>query len=121
MRILVCGGRNFLDYEAIMFFLSRFNPKESVLIHGHAQGADQLAMHYATLTGWSDIRGYPANWRVHGKAAGPIRNKRMLDDGKPDLVIAFAGGKGTDSMTKLARKAGVLVWEVTSWSRRHGS
>jgi hypothetical protein len=37
-----------------------------------------------------------------GPAAGPIRNQRMLDWG-PDLVVAFAGGKGTADMVRRAR------------------
>ena len=39
----------------------------------------------------------------HGNAAGPIRNQRMLDHGKPDIVVAFPGGSGTADMVKLSR------------------
>jgi UDP-N-acetylmuramoylalanine-D-glutamate ligase len=42
-----------------------------------------------------------------------MRNKWMLTDGKPDLVIAFPGGRGTASMVNLARAAGVPVTEIT--------
>jgi hypothetical protein len=34
-------------------------------------------------------------WDELGKKAGPLRNQRMLDEGKPDLVVAFPGGGGT--------------------------
>jgi hypothetical protein len=36
----------------------------------------------------------------------------MLDEGKPDLVIAFPGGRGTADMVKKARRAGVEVVEI---------
>ena len=52
---------------------------------------------------------YPADWDKHGKAAGPIRNKQMIDEGKPDLVIAFPGGRGTAGAVRLAKFAGVTV------------
>ena len=52
-----------------------------------------------------------ADWEKHGKAAGPKRNKRMLE-WKPDLVVAFPGGKGTANMVQQARQAGVEVIEV---------
>jgi hypothetical protein len=52
---------------------------------------------------------YKAEWDKHGRAAGPIRNQQMLDDGKPDLVLAFAGGRGTDDMCRRAREAGIEV------------
>jgi hypothetical protein len=49
-----------------------------------------------------------ADWHRHGRAAGPIRNQKMLDWG-PDLVVAFAGGTGTAGMVRLARAACVEV------------
>jgi hypothetical protein len=44
--------------------------------------------------------------------AGPLRNQRMLDEGKPDLVVAFPGGGGTKDLVRRAVKAGVSVHEV---------
>jgi ABC-type sugar transport system substrate-binding protein len=38
----------------------------------------------------------------------------MLDEGKPDIVVAFPGGTGTADMVRRARKAGVVVIEVTN-------
>ena len=29
------------------------------------------------------------DWATHGRAAGPIRNQAMLQEGKPDVVVAF--------------------------------
>jgi hypothetical protein len=56
------------------------------------------------------VKPYPADWRLHGRAAGPIRNTLMLVEGRPDLVVAFPGGQGTADMTKKALRAGVKVW-----------
>ncbi|MBR0908260.1 hypothetical protein [Bradyrhizobium liaoningense] len=42
-----------------------------------------------------DVQAFPAAWVRHGNAAGPIRNGQMLRDGKPGLVVAFPGGRGT--------------------------
>ena len=55
---------------------------------------------------------FPAEWKKHGKAAGPIRNRKMLQDGKPDLVLAFPGGRGTANMVELATDAGIRVMHV---------
>jgi hypothetical protein len=54
---------------------------------------------------------FPADWETHGRAAGPIRNQAMLDEGKPYLVIAFWDGKskGTLDMISRATRAGVPV------------
>jgi hypothetical protein len=119
--VLVCGGRDFNDYRLIWRTLDKLfdEIKFSVLIHGAARGADWHAGFWAR--GVSSIgregptvhvTSFPANWKKHGKSAGPIRNQLMLDVGKPDLVIAFPGGSGTADMIRRARKAGVPVKEI---------
>jgi hypothetical protein len=51
-------------------------------------------------------------YQEYGKGAGPRRNKQMIEEGNPDLVIAFPGGRGTADMINRARAAGVRVIEV---------
>ena len=80
----------------------------TMLITGDAQGADTLAKHWAQDRGIR-TRIFVADWGRYGPAAGPIRNERMLKQGRPDLVVAFPGGTGTANMTALARAAGVAI------------
>lgn len=56
-----------------------------------------------------EVAACPADWKKHGKAAGPIRNQSMLTEHKPDLVIAFPLGesKGTRDMIRKAKAAGI--------------
>lgn len=108
MKVLVCGGRDFADkhfmFEQLDFFHSEF--RFSQLIHGAARGAD-------TLSGvWAKSRSVPvsvfsADWQTYGKAAGHIRNSKMLEQGKPDLVLGFFGGNGTEDMIRKSKFAGV--------------
>jgi hypothetical protein len=98
MRVLVCGGRDFDDVGLMISALDRLHTEKSftVVIHGNARGADRMA------DTWARSRGVPrepyelpqGEWDELGKKAGPLRNKRMLDDGKPDLVVAFPRGGG---------------------------
>lgn len=110
MRVLVCGGRDFLNWRLVEYTLDSLTDV-SCIIEGGATGADKYAAHWAGLCG-IPVETYRADWNTQGKAAGPIRNKRMLDEGKPDLVVAFPGGRGTANMVAQARKAGVKVVEV---------
>lgn len=112
MRILVCGGRDSGDFEIPVFIETLNKLKPSVIISGKARGFDMLAENYANVYG-VEFEGYPADWEKYGKKAGYLRNKQMLDEGKPDLVIAFPGGKGTANMVKLAKEAGVEVREIS--------
>lgn len=140
-RILVCGGRTFgelasinrqnpewdkreKEYKMVFSWLDRLtipNPTEdpetwlpedgTVIIQGGAKGADAAAHDWAVCN-WVPMEEYPADWGKHGKRAGYIRNVEMLEKGKPDLVLAFPGGKGTEMMVKLAVAAGVPVHKI---------
>lgn len=141
MRVLVCGGREFGDisdktdpayidrlaeykfgYDYLVRMATESWPRTPedeygnwlpavTIISGEATGADCIGMDFA-IVNWTGYEGYPADWKKYGKKAGYIRNKQMLDEGKPDLVIAFPGGKGTAMMVEIAKKAGVEVLEV---------
>jgi predicted Rossmann-fold nucleotide-binding protein len=112
MRVLVCGGRNYRNWSAVAESLQRIHATTpiDVLIHGCAKGADALAARWAYLVGVRE-RGFGADWETHGRAAGPIRNQAMLDEGKPDLVVAFPGGAGTADMVRRAAAAGITVMQ----------
>lgn len=112
-RILVCGGRDFNDAALLEQTLNDLEPR--LIIEGGARGADALARSYAMLHG-VELQSYPAMWDRDGKAAGPIRNQAMLINGRPDLVIAFPGGRGTADMVRRARAAGVPVSEINRLS-----
>lgn len=111
MRVLVCGDRNWVDKAAVRRELEKF-PKDTVVIEGEARGADTLGREVAEEMGF-EVEAYPADWEQYGRAAGPIRNKEMLAQGKPDMVLAFhrciSESKGTAHMMKIANKAGVVV------------
>jgi hypothetical protein len=78
------------------------------IIHGNARGADTMAADWATQMA-IEVQSFPADWAAHGVFAGPHRNQQMLDDGKPELVVAFPTRKstGTWDMVRKAKKAGV--------------
>lgn len=106
MRAIVCGGREYSDEATLFAALDSIKP--ALVIQGGAPGADRLALkwcHSRCIECWN----MPADWKKHGKAAGPIRNQRMIDEGKPSLVIAFPGGRGTENMVQLAERAGIPV------------
>jgi hypothetical protein len=89
----------------------------SVVIEGEAKGADEMARDVANAL-HIPVEAYPAEWETYGRAAGPIRNQQMLDNGAPDLVVYFAvnleTSVGTRDMVRRAEKARVpvLSWET---------
>lgn len=106
--VLVCGGREYSDAVRVWVVLDLLGPRG--IVEGGARGADAIAR------GWAKARNVPchtvpADWERHGKAAGPIRNRAMLDQYTPELVVAFPGGRGTANMIAQATTRGVRVIE----------
>lgn len=110
MKVLVCGGRDYADRELVYVVLDRIHGETPIefIIQGEADGADALARDWAVSRKVALI-GCHADWKKHGRAAGPMRNQDMLDRWEPDVVIAFPGGAGTADMVRRARRAGVPV------------
>ena len=112
---LVCGGRDLdvRDYVHVARVLDALHGAIAIglVVHGGARGADRLAGRWAFARGII-ARVFPADWSRHGKAAGMIRNRAMLEDGRPDVVVAFPGGRGTANMVALALKRSVPVLRV---------
>ena len=113
-RVLICGGRDFSDrdylFESLDSFLLNYDAIE--IVSGHANGADKLGEEYAMLHGYS-LKVFKAEWSKYGRAAGPVRNKQMLQyilEANP-VIIAFWDRKsrGTKNMIDQGRKAGVEV------------
>lgn len=119
-RLLVTGGRDYRDRAHVFATLDAIHAETPVtlLVHGAATGADGLARDWAIERGIKHFP-FPADWNdihhpeavvkqrrdgtLYDAAAGPRRNRRMLDEGKPDMVLAFPGDKGT----------GNCIWEAT--------
>lgn len=113
MRLIVCGGRDYADQECLFRHLDAFHKAEGVscVISGAARGADTLGELWAAARNVPVAR-FPANWDLHGKSAGPIRNTQMLAEGRAEAVYAFPGGAGTANMVAQAKAQGVPVWTV---------
>lgn len=109
--VLVCGGRDYHDVKSVFRCLDGLASKPTLIVQGGAFGADACASEWAYKRNVPE-RQFSADWKKHGRAAGPIRNQEMLDTAKPHLVVAFPGGVGTADMVRRARAAGVPVLEV---------
>ena len=108
MKILICGARDFDDKIIIDNFILSLS-KDTVIIEGEAKGADSLARDCAIQHGL-EVEKYPADWSF-GPRGGPVRNTRMLREGKPDIIIGYSKdiktSKGTKNMLTQGIKAGV--------------
>ena len=112
-RVLVCGGRDYTDRAKVWKVLNRLHADKTItlVIDGVAVGADTLGWLWAINHDVHSLR-FPAQWKKYGRSAGPVRNTQMLDEGKPDLIIAFPGGRGTENMVIQATGRGFEVRRI---------
>jgi hypothetical protein len=90
---LVCGSRNFTDAALLEACLDEI-PRITAIIEGGALRAPIGSPDISRDCAASPSKHSQQSWPTHGLAAGAIRNKRMLVEGRPDLVMAFPGGPG---------------------------
>ncbi len=117
--ILVCGGREYADRDAVFAALDSVHAQAPIdlILHGaccvrgrktNLRGADRWGQEWAQEREVPYL-GVPARWTLLGKAAGYERNGRMLVF-RPVGVVAFPGGPGTANMVRQAKAAGIDVW-----------
>lgn len=116
MKLLVCGGRHYgespREVQALYDAIAALKPTS--IIHGDSRGADTIADRWARRHD-VEVEPFPANWRPHGPtgpidySAGPRRNTQMLDEGKPDMVLAAPGGSGTADLVSKAEARKIPV------------
>jgi hypothetical protein len=123
MRLLVCGGRDFIDVPLLWRTLDELRestPEPGIRlvidgasddVTGKYKGADYWAHQWALARNIPTVRQH-AKWDEEGRAAGPIRNGVMIERHRPDYVVAFHGGRGTQNMITQAERAGIVVQAV---------
>ena len=112
-KVIIAGSRGFTDYNKLKHacdnILGGLYPNLPIaIISGTSSGCDALGERYAHERGYA-LQRHPADWKKYGKAAGPIRNRKMAENA--DVLIAFWNGrsKGTKNMIETAKKFGLIV------------
>lgn len=118
MRLLVFGGRFYSDWSFLYDRIDEAVAGQDLhcVIEGGADGADSMARQ------WARIRGIPcithhADWKRHGRSAGPRRNIAMLQLWQPTHAVGFPGGKGTEHMKGLLSRTDIQFWDLTDGKR----
>ncbi|WP_095144441.1 MULTISPECIES: DUF2493 domain-containing protein [unclassified Pseudomonas] len=117
MRVLMCAGRHYADRQTCRQVLNAFQRlhKISVLVHGGHPLLGGEVEDWAREQGVDIVR-YPPNWQLHGKQAERLRNTFMLNDSRPDTVIALPGGEDTQALLAQANAAGIKTLSINERS-----
>ena len=122
LHILICGGRHFNNYELLKntalnyIYEHGFEVKNVEIISGHCPGADRLGEQFAVEEDVA-LKVFPAQWKRFGKAAGPIRNRTMIEylnlfQNKAVIAFVSPNSKGTRHTVSMAKKFAIDVIEI---------
>ena len=104
---IIAGGRDYNITMSDEAWLDTLPIRE--VVSGGASGVDAGGEAWAKKRG-IPIKRFPADWKTHGRAAGPIRNRQMAE--YADAVVLFPGGRGTDSMRREAERQGLRIFRI---------
>lgn len=114
MRLIIAGSRDltdplYIDMMSAAIAQHGWNP--SRVLSGRAKGIDTLGEIWAREND-VEVEPYPADWNLHGKAAGPIRNRQMAENADALLLIRKRDSRGSLSMLNEANRLGILVIDI---------
>lgn len=104
MRVVIAGSRNLHPESAtISWALEWCGWSPTEVVSGGCRGVDTAAKRWAGENG-VPFNQFAAEWKRHGRRAGPLRNEEMAR--YADAVLLFWDGEssGTRSMRDLAAK-----------------
>lgn len=113
-RLIVFGSRGWTDYQRLKEAVRKLNP--DAICHGGARGADTLAALVGEELG-IPVRRYLADWTSHGRSAGIIRNRQMLEEFRPVMGLGatmdLRASRGTFDMMSRLLSAGIPVLMIS--------
>lgn len=113
MKLIIAGSRTlyphyrFIANTLDMFGLTSFDE----IISGGASGVDGAGEVFASEMD-INLKIFQADWNEHGKAAGPIRNKQMVEYADALLLIWDGTSRGSKNMKETMLKFNKPVYEV---------
>lgn len=113
MRVIVAGSRDITSKAVVMaalreaFLWEAINP--TCIVSGKARGVDQLGEQIARDAGLP-IDSHPANWNLHGRRAGFLRNEEMAESADALVAVWDGSSPGTKHMISVARARGLRVY-----------
>ncbi len=108
-KTIIAGSRNITDYELISLALNMAPFGIGKVVSGGARGVDALGEEFARVNNLP-LKVFPADWEKHGRSAGHIRNAEMAKYADALIAVWDGKSKGTLSMIRLAKKAGLRVF-----------
>ena len=109
MQVIIAGGRDYHNYETLLEAIAASQFDITTVVSGGAKGVDALGERYADEMN-KTLNVFEADWETHGRAAGPIRNRKMSENAEALIAIWDGQSRGTKNMIETATKKGLRVY-----------
>lgn len=109
MRTIIAGSRHITDASQVWEAVIKSGFQITTVISGNAKGVDRIGANLAKIHN-IPVEYFDADWKTHGKAAGPIRNAKMADNAEALIAVWDGESRGTRHMIKDAEKKGLKVF-----------
>jgi hypothetical protein len=109
LKVIIAGGRDYHNYDTLLEAIQECQFPIATVVSGGAKGVDALGEQYASNMNLP-LNVYHADWERNGRAAGPIRNRKMAENADALIAIWDGKSKGTKNMIETATKLGLLVY-----------
>ncbi len=109
MRVIIAGGRDYDNYDVLLEAINEAQFEIATVVSGGAQGVDALGVRYARETN-KPLDIYKADWKAHGRGAGPVRNKKMAENADALIAVWDGQSRGTKHMIDTATGKGLQVY-----------
>lgn len=113
MKIIIAGSRSIDDYNQILLAVNNSGFYITEVVSGRARGVDRIGEQYAYKHNLSCAY-FPADWKKHGKRAGPIRNAEMAKYADAAVVVWDGKSSGSANMIENMKRLNkpYYVWKV---------
>lgn len=113
MRCIIAGGRDIANVSVIFGAIatSGFAHEITEVVSASVPGVDEIGFMWARQMADVPVKEFPADWKKHGKAAGPIRNQQMAEYADALILVWDGKSKGSANMLMHAKNHGLRIYE----------
>jgi len=111
VRVIIAGSRTIHDYAVVEHAVKESKFDVTEVVCGGASGVDTLGFTWATRHE-IPVKMMPADWKRHGRSAGPLRNGEMARYADALILVWDGISRGSSSMKQQMTRLGKHIFEV---------
>lgn len=113
-KTIIAGSRHLYDYDQLLRLIGQYREGGGTItevVCGCAPGVDTMGKIWA-LENEIPVKMFPADWKTHGRAAGPIRNRQMAEYADALLLLWDGKSRGSANMLQEAEKRDLTIHDL---------